>query len=490
MRLSDLHNYQWRAMQFAMRMKKCCLFMGLGLGKTVVALSVAAIEIYTGSAKRVLVIAPLRVANTVWHVEASQWSHLTDLRFSIATGSAAERKAALLDDADVYVINVENTQWLVKTFKRKGWRWDFVIVDESSGFKSPSAKRVKSLRSATVDKVLKVRGKGVLRRSPVTRLLLLSATPATKGLEGLWSQLSLIDNGKRLGRSFRAFSLTYFFRPPGSSQHAKMEPFPDAKKRIYDRVGDVCYVMRAEDYIELPPITYNDIPVELSFTQLKMYKELEREFLLELDTDDEFLTGEGEEIIATNEGALANKLLQFANGAVYTGETPEKKTKDRDYAVIHDAKLDALEEIANAADGSENLLVAYYYQSDLRRLKQRFPQAVVMDKAGDAVKPFNEGKIPMLLAHPMSAGMGLNLQRGSSTIVFFSMIWSLEAYQQFVGRLYRQGQKNGVTVNHIVCRGTIERRVTLALRSNAETQQDFIDALRQVPDEDDWEIAA
>lgn len=483
MRLSDLHTYQWSAIDFALGARKCALFMGLGLGKTVVALTAAAIELYTGRANKILIIAPLRVANTVWHVEAANWSHLNSLRFAIATGSADNRRAALDSDADVFVINVDNTDWLISNYPKSKWRWDFVIIDESSGFKNPSAKRVKALRKATVDKVLQVKDRRILKKSPVARLLLLSATPATNGLEGLWSQVSLIDNGKRLGRSFRAFALTYFFKPPDAHRHAKIEPLPGAKQRIFDKVRDVCFVMRAEDYITLPPITYSNVTVAMSDTQLAMYKKLEREFLLELDTNDEFLTGEGEEIIATNEGALANKLLQFANGAVYTGETPEVVVKDREYAVIHDAKLDALEDIVRAAEGAENLLVAYYYQSDLKRLQERFPQAVVMDKAGDCVRPFNEGKIPILLAHPLSAGMGLNLQRGSSTVVFFSLLWNLEAYQQFIGRLYRQGQTRGVTVNHIVCDGTIEARVARRLRANAATQQEFIDALRQIPNQ-------
>ena len=481
MRLSDLHDYQWKAIDFSQATRKCALFLGLGLGKTVVALTSAAMNLYSGNIKRILVIAPLRVANTVWHIEAANWSHLKSLRCAIATGSAANRRAALDSDSDVFIINVDNVAWLIENYTRKKWRWDCVIVDESSGFKNPSAKRVKALRSATVDKILRVKGKGVFKKSPVTQLMLLSATPATNGLQNLWSQISLIDNGKRLGKSFRAFSLLYFFKPPGSSQHAKMEPLPDSKPKIFNRVRDVCFVMRAEDYITLPPITYNNVNVMLSPSQKTMYKDLEREFLLELETDDEFLTGEGLEIIATNAAALANKLLQFANGAVYTGETPEVAVKDRQYAVIHDAKLDALEDLSQAADGAENLLVAYYYKSDLERLTQRFPQAVVMDKAGDAVIPFNEGKIPMLLAHPQSAGKGLNLQRGSHTIVFFSLIWSLEDYQQFIGRVYRQGQTHGVTVNHIVCAGTIESKVARALGSKAKTQQEFIDALKVVP---------
>lgn len=475
---SDLHDYQHRAIDIGMHTRKCALFLGLGLGKTVIALTIAAIEHTVGRTQRILVIAPLRVANTVWDEEGQTWSHLRHLRFSIATGSAAERHAALSADADVFVINVDNTRWLIDHYPRSRWRWDFVIIDESSGFKNGSAKRVKELRKATVDKVLKIRGKGIFRPSPVRHLLLLSATPVTNGLQGLWAQISLIDNGKRLGRSFNAYLKTYFHRPAGSSRYAKEIPNPGAKERIYGKLENVCFVMRTEDYLSLPPITYNNITVQMSKAQEQMYRELEQEFVLELETDMEFLTGENEEIVATNEAALSNKLLQFANGAVYTGETPEGRVKNRDYAVIHDAKLDALEDLVSAAEGCENLLVAYYYQSDLKRLTERFPQAVVMDKEGRAVKPFNAGKIPILLAHPESAGMGLNLQRGSSTVVFFSMLWNLESYQQFIGRVYRQGQTKGVTINHIICKRTIERRVVSALSSKAKTQADFLRALR------------
>lgn len=473
MHLSELHDYQWAGVEFALREKKCALFMGLGLGKTAVALTAAAIEFYTGSVQRILVIAPLRVANTVWHNEASEWSHLSSLTFSIATGSAAERLAALRSDADVHVINVDNVSWLVKNFPRSKWRWDLVILDESSSFRNPSAKRTVNLRKATVDKIVTVKRVKKLRRAKVERLYLLSATPATNGLQGLWAQMSLIDNGKRLGKSFSAYLKTYFFAPPGADRRAKLELHVGAKERIYDRVRDRSFVLRTEDYMTLPPITYNDIVVEMPHGVRQQYKELEREFLLELPDE--------EEIIATNEGALCNKLLQFANGAVYTGETPERRVAARDYAVVHEAKIEAMKEIVEAAEGSENLLIAYYYQSDLKRLKAAFPHAIVMDKKGECVAPFNAGHIPLLLAHPDSAGMGLNLQRGASTIVFFSLLWNLESYQQFVGRLYRQGQTQGVTVNHVVCSNTIERRIAKRLRDNACTQQDFIDSLARLP---------
>ena len=476
MRLSDLHSYQNWCVDIALRTRKLALFVGLGLGKTIIALTVAAIEIGNGNVRKVLIIAPLRVANTVWHNEAKQWSHTRGLSFAIATGSAAERHAALQSDADVTVINNDNTQWLIEHYPRSKWRWDMLVIDESSGYKNPSAKRVKELRKATVDKTrVQKNGRQVLIKSPVTRLLLLSATPVTNGLHGLWSQVSLIDNGRRLGRSFRAFEMTYFYSPPGASRHAKTLPLEGAKERIFERVKDACYVLRAEDYIELPPLIYNDIVVDMPSLVMKQYKSLEREFLLELPDD--------EEIIATNEGALGNKLLQFANGAVYTGETPLTPKTDRDFAIMHNAKIIALNEIVDAAEGCENLLIAYYYQSDLKRLKQAYPQAVVMDKAGACVEPFNAGKIPILLAHPASAGMGLNLQQGAHTVVFFSLLWHLEAYQQFIGRLYRQGQTHAVTVNHIVCRGTIEAKIARGLRSKAETQNEFLDYLKQTPKE-------
>ena len=402
MRFTDLHLYQLYAIGVALLRRKCALFLGLGLGKTIIALTVAAIEIATGRTQRVLVIAPLRVANSVWDAEAEAWWHTKHLRFAIATGSEQERFDALESDSDVYVINVDNVQWLLDNYTRRYWKWDFVIIDESSRFKSPSAKRVKALRPALVDKILKIKGEHKIVRSKVKHLLLLTATPATNGLEGLWAQASLIDNGKSLGKSFDAFLKTYFYREAGSGgvYSRKVKPLPGATQRIYDRMGKLCFVMRSEDYIELPPVTYNTITVKMSDAQMDMYKELENEFLLTLDTNMEYLTGEGAELIATNEGALCNKLLQFSNGAVYTGETPDHVVKERDYAVIHDAKLDALDDIITDSAGSENLLVAYYYKSDLERILKRFPKAQVLDKSGTQIKPFNNGQIPVLLAHP------------------------------------------------------------------------------------------
>jgi hypothetical protein len=456
---------------FVCEHKRSALFMGLGLGKTITTLTAIARQVFTGSAKRVLVIAPLRVANTVWAAEAARWSHTRALRVSIATGSAEQRLRALRAPADVYVINVENTQWLVSRFKRSGWKWDWVVVDESSGFKSPSAKRGVALRTAAVDTFARNRR---VRRSQVTRMTLLSATPATNGLTGLWAQFALIDGGKRLGRSFSAFENQYFYAPPNASRYAKVIPHDGAKVAIYEKLNDVVHMLDTCDHLDMPPLIFNDIMVRMPAKAMSQYRELEKEFLLELPEIDA-------EVLAVNSAALANKLLQIAQGTPYLGETPEERVAHREYAILHDAKLDALKELVANAEGNENLLVAYWFRSDRERLMHAFPQAVLMDREGSAVDAWNAGRIPLLLVHPMSAGHGLNLQHGGCTCIFYSMLWSLEAYQQLIGRLYRQGQTHAVTVNHIMCHGTIEKRVSQILRSNAETQQQFIDALKEQP---------
>ena len=475
--LDDLHGYQREAASFAMANPRCALYMGLGLGKTITALSVIALDRFLGDRGRTLVIAPLRVANTVWRQEAARWEHTAALKVVVATGSPHQRRTALMRQADLYVINVDNVAWLVKHFPKSRWHWDSVVLDESSLFKNTNTSRFKALRTAAVDKLIKHHdGTRTLKRSTVKRMMLLSATPATNGLQNLWSQLFLIDRGKRLGHAFDEFEKTYFTfeRPRRNSKYLKAVPKEGAKEAIYKAVADRVFVLDARDHLEMPELITNTITVTMPDSAREGYRELQREFLLELETDKGV-----EEILAPNAGALCNKLLQYANGAVYTGETPLKRTKDRDYAVVHLAKINALKELVEAAEGNENLLVAYYYQSDLERLQHHFPQAQLLDKAGSQIDAWNRGEIPLLLAQPLSAGMGLNLQHGGATCIFYSLLWQLEAYQQFIGRLYRQGQKRTVTVNHLVCERTIEARVLAALQSNAATQDDFLQALKR-----------
>lgn len=462
--VDTLHGYQRKAAAFAVNTERCALYMGLGLGKTATALTVAELNLDVGDWHHVLVIAPLRVAKTVWHHEAQMWSHTRHLDFQIAVGDAATRRKAIAERAQLTVINVDLVPWLVENYPRSEWYWDAVIIDESSGFKSPRAKRFRHLRVAAVDKLTRHRdGRTTTRPSTVKGMLLLSATPATNGLGGLWSQMALIDGGERLGRSYSAFEMTYFQRNPYASRFSKPEPIEGAKEKIFERVRDVTYVLRTEDHLELPPLVSREIEVEMPPEAMAGYRELEREFLLSLE--------EGE-VVAPNEGALGNKLLQYANGCVYTGNP--QFGEPRGVAHVHDAKLEALREIVSAAEGAQNLLVAYYYQSDLDRLREAFPKAVLLDRAGAQIDDWNAGKIPLLLAHPLSAGMGLNLQAGGSTLVWYSMLWHLEAYQQMIGRVYRQGQHETVVVNHLICKDTIERRIVDALAFKAQTQDEFV----------------
>lgn len=472
--LSDLHGYQFAAVSFAQAHPRCALYLGLGLGKTIIALTVIAIETALGLRKRTLVIAPLLVANSVWKKEAANWRHTRRLRIQIATGTAEERLRALTTPADVYVINVENVQWLIKHFPRSKWHWDAVVLDESQMFKSPSTRRFKALRAAAVNKLVRRDKKLVTLRSPVKRMMLLSATPATNGLDGLWSQMALIDGGYRLGRSFQSFMNQYFYIPQGGGRYAKPRPHAHAKEQIYDKLRDRVYVLLTRDHLEMPELVSNAIEVSIPPRARRQYRELEREFLLELDTAEE-----PAEIIADDAAQLSNKLLQFCNGAVYHTPRPGEEHLPRQWSVVHEAKIEALRELVRVAEGAENLLVAYYYQTDLERLRRAFPEAVVLDKAGSQIDAWNRGEIPLLLAQPTSAGKGLNLQRGGATCVFFSLLWNLEAYQQFIGRLYRQGQSRTVTVNHLIIEDSIEQRVISALNSKAETQAEFLRNLKE-----------
>ena len=470
--ITDLFNHQSVARKYANERPYCALMMGLGLGKTISALTSARDQIALGEVKKVLVVAPLRVANTVWEKEGMDWLHTSGLTFSVCTGSARYRKQAVRKNVDVYVINLENLVWLIKTYN-KSWKWDMVILDESSAFKSQSSKRFAYMSRVCSD----VPSKGW--KNPVKRMIQLTATPATNGLLGLWSQMYLLDNGKRLGKSFRQYRLRFFDeyvpedKDGNKNYHAvKYKPIDGAKEKIFDLISDVCLVMRSEDYIDVEAPIYNMIPVDMPEDCIADYKKMQREFILNYEN--------GDEIVAPNSGALSNKLMQFSNGAVYTGETPDKPMKNRPYRVLHNAKIDALVELCEAAEGSQTMLIVYWFKSDLERIKKAIPNVVEMDKKGSVVADWNAGKIERLVIHPMSAGHGLNLQHGGSTMVFFSLLWSLELYLQTIGRVYRTGQKNPVTINHIATNNSMDQKILKALHSNAETQDEMMEYLKTI----------
>lgn len=439
---NDLHKYQERMINFIYTTPKCALWAGLGLGKTITTITAIVDLLDSMTVSRVLIVAPLRVANSVWHNEAANWQHTKHLKFSIVTGSEKERLAALHKTADVYVINRENVSWIVEHYAKK-WPFDMIVLDEASSFKSSSSQRFKALRKTI----------------PFTnRLVELTGTPSPNGLLDIWSQMYLLDCGERLGRSMTAYKQRFF---EASYNGYSFKPVKSADKIIHKLIDDLVISLNVDDYLEMPDRIDTVIRVSLPASRMVEYKQLEREFLIQINDN---------EIVAYNAATLAGKLLQFANGATYTDEL-------KNWTEIHAAKLDAIEDIISE-NSDENILIAYNYKTDLIRLQARYPDAVVLDKNPDTIAQWNKGQIKMLLAHPASCGHGLNLQHGGSIIVWFGLNWSLELYQQFNGRLHRQGQTKPVRVVHIVADGCIDDKVMLAIENKATTQQQLIDALK------------
>ena len=439
----NLHAYQRKAVSFVLNERRCMLALDMGLGKSVSTLTAISDMLDGFTANKILVVAPLRVANSVWAQEALRWGHLQHLRVSVCTGSDKARRAALALDADVYVINRENVPWLVDNYGKK-WPFDVVVIDESSSFKNPSSKRFKALRKMLPE---------------IESIVLLTGTPSPNGLLDLWSQMYLIDYGERLGRTMtgykqRFFEADYFGR--------KFEPRAGSPEKIHALMSDKVIHMSAEDYLDMPARIDFPVSVDLPSAALDGYLEFERTMLAEIDD---------QEIEATTAAVLANKLLQYAGGAVYTDA-------NKNWAETHSAKLDALSDIIDD-NPNETMLVAYNYKSDLERLLARFPQARVLDKQQDTIDDWNKGRIPLLLAHPASAGHGLNLQSGGALCVWFSLNWSLEYYQQFNARLHRQGQTRPVRIAHIVANNTIDQRVLSVLQNKNATQKSLLDALKR-----------
>lgn len=440
---NDLHDYQLKAIDFIIEEERCALLLDMGMGKSVSTLTAIKDLKDSFAVNKVLVIAPLRVARSVWAQEAQKWRHLDDLKVSVCLGAQRNRQAALARDADIYVINRENVTWLVDLYKAK-WPFDAVIIDESSSFKSPSSKRFRSIK-----KIL-----------PYTNyMVLLTGTPSPNSLMDLWSQMYLVDFGERLGRTVTGYRQRFFDQDFMGYRYTAR---PGSAEKIHALISDKAISMNAEDYLELPDRIDIDLPVQMPTTALKSYKEMEKTLLSTLET--------GEEVEAVSAAALANKLLQFANGAAYYDE-------HKNWAEVHKEKLDALEEIVEE-NPNENILVAYNYKFDLARLLKRFPQAKVLDNEDSTIERWNRGEIPMLLAHPASAGHGINLQKGGSLSVWFGLNWSLELYQQFNARLHRQGQTKPVRIIHLVSEGTIDERVLRVLKDKDATQSSLLNALK------------
>lgn len=438
----DLHEYQKYGVDFIINNPISALMLECGLGKTITTLTAVSDLMYDYfEISKVLIIAPLRVGLTVWKQECDKWEQLKYLRCSIAIGSVSEREKALQADADIYIINRENVEWLVKNYP---FDFDMVVVDELSSFKSHQSKRFRALR--------KVRPK-------LDRIVGLTGTPAPNGLMDLWAEINLLDMGERLGRYITRYRDEYF--KPDKRNGAivySYKPLPDAEERIYGKISDICVSMKAADYLEMPERVDNIVEVGMSDKETAMYKRLEKEMILPFADGD---------IDAVNAASLSNKLLQLANGAVYDENGKVKK--------IHSRKLDALEDLIEAANGKP-VLVYYSYKHDRDRISERFNAREIKDDKD--ISEWNTGKIQLAIAHPASCGHGLNLQSGGSTIVWFGLTWSLELYQQANARLYRQGQKNTVVVHHIITKGTVDEKVMTALKNKDIGQASLMEAIK------------
>ncbi|NSR66657.1 DEAD/DEAH box helicase [Enterococcus faecalis] len=443
---ATLHPYQEYSKNFILDHPYCALMLDMGLGKTLSSLTAIDELLHTFEIiENVLVIAPLSVAEKTWTDEIEKWDHLQHLTFSKVLGNPKQREEALFKKADVYLINRENVEWLVNYYQRN-WPFKTVIIDELSSFKSSSAKRFKALR--------KVRPK-------MERVIGLTGTPSPNSLMDLWAQMYLLDQGERLGKTITQYRNKYF-APAQKNGHIvySWQLIPGAEEAIYNKISDICVSMKAKDYLQLPPRTENIIELDLNPTSWKQYKELEREYVLELEETD---------VVASNAATLSNKLLQLSNGAVYD--------ENGDGREIHQEKLNALERVIEDAQG-QSVLVFYQYQHDLERIQARFKQAKALNVSDGDIEKWNEGKIPLLLAHPQSAGHGLNLQKGGHIIVWFGLTWSLEFYQQANARLDRQGQTQPVIIHHLVTKGTIDEQVIKALQAKEQGQSALMAAVK------------
>lgn len=435
--------YQKKSIDFILEHKRCGLLLDMGLGKTISTLIAVEELIYSRmEIEKVLVIAPIRVAKSTWSGEIEKWDEIAHLRYSIAVGTPAERKAALEAAADIYIINRENVTWLVNNHH---WDFDMCVIDELSSFKNNQSKRFKSLR------------KYIGRCS---RVVGLTGTPAPNGLMDLWAQIYLIDQGERLGKTITQYRQRYF-KPGRCNGYIVYDyvPLPDAENTIYSRIGDICISMSKEDYLEMQDEIFHDIAVELNPAEMNYYKRLEKDAIIELGQDDAVLAG--------NAAAACNKLQQIANGAVYT--------ENHDIVSVHDHKLDVLEDLIESANG-QPVIVFYQFRHDRKRIMKRFDTYEI--NSDEDIKKWNSGEIPILLAHPASIGHGLNLQYGGHIIIWFGLTWSLELYQQANDRLYRQGQDNTVLIYHIVSKGTIDERILKAVANKEKTQEALMDYVK------------
>lgn len=438
------HNYQRFATDFIINHPVSAVLLEMGLGKSVISLSaINELMLDYFDVSRTLVIAPLRVANSTWPNEIKKWDHLKHLNYSVVIGSEKERLDALGKPAHIYLINRENVDWLI-TKSGIPWKFDMVVIDELSSFKSYQAKRFKSL--------LKVRPK-------LKRIVGLTGTPSSNGLMDLWAEFRLLDMGERLGRYITYYRQNFFVPDKRNQQMIfSYKPKDGAEKKIYSLISDITISMKSKDFLKMPECVMNEVIVTLSDKEQKLYDSLKQDMVLSLEEN---------EIDAINAAALSNKLLQMSNGAVYND--------DKESLHIHDRKLDALEDLIEGANGKP-VLVAYWFKHDLEKIKDRFDVREI--KSAKDISDWNKGRIPVALIHPASAGHGLNLQAGGSTLIWFGLTWSLELYQQTNARLYRQGQDSTVVIHHILTKGTIDEDVMKALKAKEKIQDALIDSVK------------
>lgn len=460
----NLHNYQNACVEHIIDNPFCGVFLDMGLGKTVSTLT--AINYLMNDyceINTVLVIAPKRVAESVWEEEAVKWEHLKHLRFSKIIGSEAKRIEALKAKADIYIISRDNIAWLCALYGGGKLPFDMAVIDELSSFKSYKSLRFKALRSS---------------RPYLKRLVGLTGTPAPNGLIDLWPQIYLMDRGDRLEKTITRYREKYF-RPGRTNGNVvySYSLLENSEAQIHNKISDICISMKAEDYLQMPIRTDNFIKLRMPEALKKQYQDFEKDKVLELiKPEQEYLeeidkwVDKPVEISIANAAALSNKLLQFANGAIYD--------ENRGVHPIHDIKLEALKEIVENSQG-QPILVAWTFQFDRDRIKEALKAYGPRElKTNKDIEDWNAGKIPVLLAHPASAGHGLNLQAGGSIIVWYGQTWSLELYQQFNARLYRQGQENHVIINHLILEGSHDEDVINALKSKDKKQNSLMENIK------------
>lgn len=448
------HEYQAYCIDYIKTHPVSALLLDMGLGKTVITLTaIQDLVVDELAVTKVLVVAPLRVARDTWPQEVKKWDHLKNLSVSVVVGDKATRIAALNHRAIVYVINREMVGWLVEYYQSNGLKWDFdmVVLDELSSFKNWKSQRFRALKKI---------------RPMVKRMVGLTGTPTSNGLMDLWAEIGILDQGQRLGRFIGRYREAYF-RPAAMNPQTgivfRYEPREGAEEMIYNRISDISISMKAKDYLHMPDCIYNTVPVQMDCRERQLYDKMAKDLLLHLEDGD---------IDAANAAALSNKLLQMSNGAVYDEEGRVRE--------IHNHKLEALEDLIEAANG-QNVLIAYWFKHDRDRIMKYLKNCGYSPremKSSEDINDWNKGEVPVALIHPASAGHGLNIQSGGHILIWFGLTWSLELYQQTNARLWRQGQSEVVTIHHIITEDTVDENVMKALESKDATQERLISAVR------------